>query len=106
MPFLILNTDNSIADILLTGTDNEITNDDIKPIIKNKYGHVVFDYVGGVISLNQDRYDALLLGDNKTKYINELIDQEKTLMAKERLTGKITAINNAADQAALDALKT
>ena len=106
MPFLKLNPDNSIDDVPGTGTENEVADADMLIINKNKFGHACFDYVGGVIVLNQVRYDSLLLSSNKAKYINELIDQEKTLMAKERLALPIQAINNAADMAALDALKT
>jgi len=107
MPFLIINIDDSIDDIIAedTGGLPELTKPEMEPIINNKYGHAVFDYIDGAIVLNQARYDALLLNTNKGEYINELIDREKILMAKERLALPIQAIKNVKSQVALDALR-
>jgi len=105
MPDLILNGV-IIEDVVPEGEGTITISDvDMLPIIKSRYGHAVFDYVGGVVILNQARHDAFLLNDNKSIYINELIKREKVLMAKERLALPIQAIKNAANQNALDALK-
>ena len=71
----------------------------------NKFGHAVFDYVAGVVVLNQAREDAFILEDEKMKLIETLIQNEIVNMAKERLALPIQAIKNAADQAALNALR-
>jgi len=107
MPFLIIDTDDSILDIIKNNTGGlpEVAKEQMYSILNNKYGHAVFDYTGGAIVLNQARYDALLLNTAKGEYINELIDREKILMAKERLALPIQAIKNVQDQAALDALR-
>ena len=83
-----------------------ITDEDAKVIINSRYGHSVFNYMNNVITLNQDLYNVLMLNDNKTKYINELIENEIVLMARERITAKIKAVNEVINQTALDALKT
>lgn len=104
MSFLKVNADNSIDDVLEAGTGQEVTAEDMQLINKNKYGHAVFDFIDGAITLNQSRYDALVLNNNKALYINELIETEKKLMARERLTAQIQAVENVTNQAALDAL--
>jgi len=106
MPFLILNDDNSISEILSEGTGIEVSDSDVLVIVKNRSGHAVFDYIGGDIVLNQARYDAQLLAVSKSKYINELIEAETKTMVRERLTAQIQAVENVTNQAALDALKT
>lgn len=79
MIYLTVNPDNSIEDIteidesgggIEIMLDPEI--DDMLEVKNNRFGHSVFDYIDGVIVLNQARYDAELLPDIIKNKIEEL----------------------------------
>lgn len=104
MPFLILNSDNSIRDIVVDGDGIEVTEDQIIGPRLHKYGHTCFDYIGGEIVLNDLREAEITLRRDKQEIINNLIDNEKIIMAKERLAAKIIQINQATNTNQLNSI--
>lgn len=101
--FILLNPDDSILDAYETQEIGsiEISDVDADVIAKSKFGHSVYDYVGGILSVNQARFDSVLLGREKQNAIslaNE-VAVEETIRLKALPT--INKINNAND---LDAL--
>ena len=72
MPKLIINQDNSIEDVMPDDYGSGVFVSDISVISQSKYGHSVFDYIGGEIVLNQARYDSFELPSDKTSKVNEI----------------------------------
>lgn len=107
MPFLILDVDDSILDIVADNTGNlpEISQADMDTINASQYGHASFNYVNSVLVLVQSRIDDNEFPKNKLKFYNDTIELEKTLMAKERAAPLLVAIQNVQNQEALDVLK-
>jgi len=104
MPYLILNPDNSIADVAEDAGDVQVTKEQLSEVVANKFGHYCFDYNGGIV-LNQTRLDSMLLDVEKREYIDALISKEVELVAKERLAVIITNIKAVSNKTALEAMK-
>jgi len=107
MPYLILNTDNSIKDVLPEDSGDLIfiTDTQMAPIIENTFGHYCFDYINGEVVLNATRNDDMILEREKIQLIDKMIEEEKTKMAKERLSVPISSVMNATTKQQLNAMK-
>ena len=71
MPWLEVNLNDSIQNITAvdeTGSSIEVDDSLLVDVIAHPLGHILFDYIGGVVVINQDRkfaYEFGLLKDDK-----------------------------------------
>ena len=64
----------------------------------------VYDYIGGVLVLNQTRYDANELGQKKAEAKKEVIAKQIIKSAEQAAIGTTNAIDNAVSIAAINAI--
>lgn len=105
MAYLILDGANAILDIEYTDNGNQFVEDsELNVIAAVTHDHTAFDYIGGVIVANTARLEASLLQDRKVAAVNQEVINETARQARTGAAAKINAIENAANDTALDVI--
>lgn len=95
MPYLILNQDNSIADVVTDDPGNgiEVTYEQLGEINASTFGHSVFDYVGNAIRLNQSRNLQASEVAESAKLRKTLIDRARDDFINNSIQTEVSQIN-------------
>jgi len=106
MPYLILNPDNTIFDIVTdeVGGDVHVTKEDLLPVIKSRYGHIEFRHQAGALVKNPAIAARFDLEKEKAEAVEDFIKKEIELVIRERAGAILTNIEKATTKAELAAL--
>lgn len=104
MPYLILNPDNSIQDVLPDNSMGgvEVTREQMQPIIDSPIGHAVFDFINGEIVQNQSRFDNIANSQRISKKRRQLTELTRQRAIDAMISAQRNQIENM-NEAALDA---